>query len=228
MEPKDWVKAQVVDIRDRSLPLPRSVVADANVLYIIHYDFTALDSAGGRLPTYSQNRHYPAWWKRATTEEVTLCTSASCLSEFVHLVERTELEILWRTDSSRPELAPDNPGQDFSPRYSKVVRYYYHQHLQAIREEVDTTLQSLKKNVRVLPQVGQDEQALDRTMRAWVVSSADFGDAALVAASKRAGISHIVSDDADLVSFDGIILYTANRKALEAAALAGKLISSES
>lgn len=223
----EWVKAEVVDIRDRSLPLPRSVVADANVLYIIHYDFTDLASAGGRPPTRHQNRHYPAWWKRAAADGVTLCTSGPSLFEFVHLIERTELEIVWRMDPSSPELDPDSPGQDFSAKYAKVVRYLYHEHLQTLREGVETTLQSLKKNVHVLPQVGQDEQAVSLAVREWVTSTADFGDAALVATAKRAGMPRIVSDDSDLVSFGGITLYTANQKALDAAGQAGKLIRPE-
>jgi hypothetical protein len=142
MIPADLVKAQVVDITNRSAPLPKSVVADANVLYIIHYDFNSLAAAGGRPPSRNQDRHYPAWWKRAKMDGVTLCTSASGLFEFVHIVERTELEIVWRTDPSKPELDARNPDQDFSPKYAKVVRYLYPGQLQVIRSSVETTLRS--------------------------------------------------------------------------------------
>ena len=149
MIPTFLVKAEVVDIRNRKSNLPRRVVADANVLYVINYDFTGLAAAGGRVPPSYQTRHYPAWWKRTTEGGVELCTAASCLAEFAHIVERTELENLWRTDPNRPELDPNRPGQDFSPKYTKTVRNHYHGQIKPIREGVETTLASTRKNVNI-------------------------------------------------------------------------------
>jgi predicted nucleic acid-binding protein len=225
MIPTGLVKASVVDIRPGNALSPKSGVVDANILYIIGYDFTSFMAAGVRLPPPYQTRFYPAWWKKAIKEGVTFCTTAGVLAEVAHIVERTELEILWRTDPNRPELDPALPGQDFTPKYIKTVRHYYFSQLQALRESVDTTLKSIRKLVNVMPQVGQDAQAFDQTLVQWVPSAADFGDAALVASAKRMGMTHIISDDADLISFDGITVYTANRKAIDAAVLAGKLVS---
>jgi hypothetical protein len=56
-------------------------------------------------------------------------------------------------------------------------------------------------------------------------SAGDFGDAALVAAAKRAGMPRIISDDADLITFNGITLYTANQRAIDAASRSGTLIN---
>ena len=58
-------------------------------------------------------------------QESNFALAASCLAEFAHIVERTELENLWRTDPNRPELDADRPGQDFSPKYTKTVRNHY-------------------------------------------------------------------------------------------------------
>jgi len=58
----------------------------------------------------------------------------------------------------------------------------------------------------------------------WVESTADFGDAHLVATAKGAGIANILSDDADLITFEGIAVYTANQTAIGAAQASGKLI----
>jgi hypothetical protein len=225
MIPTSFVKARVVDIRKKNSTLPKRVAADANVLYVINYDFTVLAVAGCKVPPAYQTRHYPAWWKRAAQQNVQVCTSASCLAEFAHVVERTELENLWRTDPNRPELDANSPGQDFSPKYTKTVRYYYHSQLQSVRESVETTLNSTRKSVHVLPQIGQPDEVLNRTIRAWISSVADFADADLVAAAKRAGMQDIVSDDADLISFEGITVYTANKNAIDAAQNAGKLLS---
>ncbi|WP_020467545.1 hypothetical protein [Singulisphaera acidiphila] len=223
MIPARMVKASVVDLRAGSAPLPKRGIVDANVLYIVGYDFTSSVTAGLRSPSPYQIRFYPIWWKKAVQGGVALCTTAGALAEVAHIIERTELEILWRTDPRRPELDPDMPGQDFTPKYIKTVRYHYYSQLQALRESVETTLQSIRKLVDVIPQVGQDASALDQTLVQWIPSAADFGDAAFVASAQRTGMRHVISDDADLISFEGITVYTANRSAINAAALAGKL-----
>ncbi len=45
-----------------------------------------------------------------------------------------------------------------------------------------------------------------------------------MATAKSAGIAKILSDDADLISFEGIVVYTANQTAIGAAQASGKLI----
>ena len=76
MIPTILVKAEVVDIRNKKLGPSKEVVADANVLYVINYDFTGFAAAGGRVPPSYQTRHYPAWWKRAAQTGVELCTGS--------------------------------------------------------------------------------------------------------------------------------------------------------
>jgi hypothetical protein len=57
----------------------------------------------------------------------------------------------------------------------------------------------------------------------WLTANGDFPDAVLVATGKRQGLTHIMSDDADLATFAGITLYTGNQKTINAARIAGKL-----
>lgn len=225
MIPPNAIRAQIVDIRSDGVALPRSVVADANILYFLHYNPASLSSAGGRPPAYYQRSVYPHWWSRAASGGVLLTTATSCLAEFVHIVERTELEILWRTDPAQPELDPTKPGQPYSAKYAKAVRYLYFAQLEAIRSAVETTLQSVRKSVELLPQVGKDTDNFSLALKEWLPSSCDFSDALLVAAAKRAGIPRIISDDADLLSFEGITVYTANQNAIAAASSATKLVS---
>ena len=153
-----------------------------------------------------------------------ICTATTCLAEFAHIVERTELEILWRTDPTHPELDPRNPGQDYSAKYAKTIRYHYTSQLEMIRSGVETMLQSVRKTVEFLPQVGKAADIFAAAVKEWLPSTSDFSDSILVAAAKRAGIPRIISDDADLISFEGITVYTANRNAIEAASNAGRLV----
>jgi predicted nucleic acid-binding protein len=220
----EMVKASVVDIRPPNFPLPSTMAVDANVLYVIGYDFSSLRIAGGGLPSLYQTRDYPAWWKHAAKGKVSFCTTAWILAEVAHVVERAELEIAWRTDAHPLELDPDRPGQDFTPKYVKKLRYHYSDRLQGIRESVvEITLRSIRKQLDYMPRREQEEPEFQRTLDAWRLSAADVTDASLVVRAKQAGVTSILSDDADLISFEGITLYTANRKAIDAAKWARKL-----
>ncbi len=221
------VKAQVIDIRSTTETFPRTVVADANVLYFVYYDFTSLSDAGVGMPSSNQQQSYSKWWAQALNRHVTLCSTATTFAEFVQLVERVELQCYWVTDPNHPELDPNNPGQPFSPKYVKKLRYHYSDRLSAIRTNVETYLQSARRNVELLPAASGNVDAFSATVQTWRSSTADIGDAALVAEAKRAGAPHIISDDADFVSFEGIHLYSANPAVVAAASQSNKLTRSD-
>jgi hypothetical protein len=225
MIPEQSVKASAVDIRKGGARYPRTVVADANVLYFIYYDFSTLTHAGVNIPLHYQRQYYPKWWKQAKELGVTFCSSGTSLSEFVQLVERVELHSLWVTDPQRPELDPENPGQAFTPRFAKKLRYHYHDRLSRVRADVMTVLRSVQKDVEILPRLRKDSDAFVDMTQAWQSALADIGDAAIVSEARRAGLVDIVSDDADLLTFDGITLFTANQQAIDAATQSKRLLT---
>jgi predicted nucleic-acid-binding protein len=163
---------------------------------------------------------------QALSGHVTLCSTATAFAEFVHLVERMELQCEWVTDPNQPELDPENPGQPFSPKYVKNVRYHYRDRLAAIRANVETYLHSARRNVELLPAINSNVDPFTATVQTWRSSTADISDAVLVAEAKRAGVPNIVSDDADFVSFEGIHLYSANPAVIAVASQSNKLIRS--
>jgi hypothetical protein len=57
----------------------------------------------------------------------------------------------------------------------------------------------------------------------WRSSWGDFPDAVMIGTAKRQAKPHVLSDDMDIATFAGITLYTANPRAILAAATAGKL-----
>jgi hypothetical protein len=223
--PSDLIKASVVDISKFTGTVPKCIYVDTNILYFLGYpDFASLAMSGGRAPIQYQTQLYPRWWSFAEKRNVQFCTIASILDELAHLIERTELDICWRTDPLRPELDPSCPGQDFSPKYVKKVRYHYSMQLGPIRRKVETILTSIKKRMNVLPFSGKGIQSHENALTCWLDSASDFADASLVAAAKLMASPHILSDDADLSTFAHITLYTANRSAIAGAATVGKLI----
>ncbi len=208
-----------MDINDPKPGLPRQIVVDASVLYFIHYpNFGSLGMAGGRTPSFYQTRAYPNWWGRALKAKTELYALPATVGEFLRACEYAELEAICLTDPSRPA------GLTFDPRDCKKARYYYEAQLSAIRGRVVALAKGLQKSVRLLPQFRTEADTLDQPMAAWQASAGDFTDSLMVANARWAQVPNILADDIDLLTFDGITVYTANKTAANAASAAGKLV----
>lgn len=218
MVPPVQFKSQVCDIRRASSPVPRQIVADVNALYFVYYpNFHALAAAGGRVPIAYQTAEYPKWIAKASRQKAGLFTSPVTVGELVRLVEYAELEALWIT-------SPANFGKPFSPIVAKQARYDFHSHLARIRQCAMSVVAAMHRQVELLPRFKSEIIELDAVLAEWAGSAGDFNDAFLVANAKLAGISDVISDDADLVTFAGIRVHTANKNTVERAHAAGMLI----
>jgi hypothetical protein len=78
--------------------------------------------------------------------------------------------------------------------------------------------------VQPLPPFPTPADAIGQANATWQGSAGDYMDALMVAHAKHSGIPHVLSDDIDLLTFDGITVYTANATAIQAARTAGKLV----
>jgi predicted nucleic acid-binding protein len=213
------VRARVVDITRRGASIPAAIVLDANVLYFICYSrFTPLRLAGGRMPHSYQTREYQRWRVLARRHGCHLFTSPVAMGEFIRRAEYAEWEAFWLNHPATP------PGSHFDPRQCKKVRYDHATHLRTVRGQAVTDLPFIRGIVTLLSAFPSASDALDQASAEWQGSAGDFTDALLVANAKHAGIPHLLSDDVDLLTFDGITVYTANRTAVQAASAAGKLL----
>jgi len=214
------VLAQVVDITKPRFPFPTHICVDANVLYFVFYQsFQQLGAVGGRVPWQYQTRAYPAWISNALKKGTKLFTTPVVMGEFVQLTEYAELEAFWLSDPTTPS------GSKFSPLDRKDARYKYWSHLPTIRHHATTLIASARKIVDLLPKLRSESDEMDQAMAQWGGSAGDFADALLVANGKLVRFLDILSDDADLLTFDGITVHTANRNAIHAALTAGKLVN---
>jgi hypothetical protein len=219
MVPASLVRAAVVDITRPGATVPARLVIDASVLYCTHYpNFPNLTLAGGRIPHAYQIREYQRWQAQAQRRGTLLFSPVVTLGEFVRLVEYAELESLWLTDPATP------PGSRFDPQHCKRARYTYAARLATVRRFALGALGLLRGAVQVVPQFPSERDALDQACVEWHGSAGDFADALLVAQAKHSGIPHILGDDIDLLTFDGITVYTANRTAIQAAVAASRLV----
>lgn len=170
-------------------------------------------------PEDYQKRQYATAQKVALSTETRMVAPASTFGELLRTMEFAELEILRRTDHAREAV-----GQSFTSRDCKQARYHYKEHLQGIRRNMAVVLASVRKAVDLLPNIGTAAAALDLSVSRWIETAGDFPDGSLVAHAAMAGVSHVLSDDIDLVTFDGITLYTANYRAVQAARAANRLL----
>jgi len=221
------VQASVVDIGNRASTLPASLVVDANILYWIFYpNFGTLTATGARGPAHYQINDYPAYWARAAASGCKFFTANATLGEFAKVSEYAEMEARWRLEppSSRPHPDPVNPSTRFDPRVCKCARYYFASDIPGVRSDINLTITSLLRSVTLLnlPATASAQRASECS--AWLGSLGDFPDAALISSALAQGITNFLSDDADLTTFPGITLNTANRNAINAARRAGKLV----
>lgn len=210
------VRANVVDIRNVAM-LPKHVAVDANVLYFAHYpNFASLAASGGKSPFPYQLQEYPNWYSRAVKAGKQFFTSAEMIGEFIKLIEFVELEMLWLSDGTRTDA--------FTPLKVKEFRYEKFSLLPDIRRQVITILHSLRKTVNVIPAEHPPERYVDAICELWMKSVSDHNDSALVRSASRVGCSNILTDDLDHITFEGITVYTANKRAIEFARAARKLL----
>ncbi len=219
MVPPFLVRALVADVTRPSSSVPAQVVIDANVCYFVAYsNFAQQSAAGGRAPQAYQLRDYRTWQALALRSGCRFFAPVVTLGEFVRLIEYAELEALWLTDPATPL------GSRFSPSECKKARYDYSSYLGMIRKTVLSDLAQLRATVQPLLPFPTPADAIDQSNAAWQSSAGDYADALMVANACSAGIPHILSDDVDLLTFDGITLYTANTTAIQSARTAGKLV----
>ena len=206
-------------------PLPRQIVADTNVLYWLFYpNFASLQSSGERYPKPYQLHDYSRFWNNAARAATSLCTSVLNLGELAKVIEHSELEMIWRNDPNPPQFDPNNPSSSFSPQLCKLSRYHYGSQRPAVRQQIEQTLASVKKNVPLIPCFRSSDDEYARAVIEWMSSAGDFGDAVAVAQSKLTlRAPYVLSDDMDLSTFDGITLYTANIRIISDAAQSGML-----
>ena len=210
------VKSQVIDLRKATATIPPCAAVDANVLYFCNYpNFGQLQSAGGNTPRSYQLSDYPKWWAKALTAKCNFATSIATFGEFLKLVEHAELETCWLTD-------PLHAADLFS---KKAARYEYAAHLTTIRQSALTAVASIEKSVSLFPSRGtQPSDDFRQINDEWKDTYGDYPDAVLVAQARSGGIKNVVTDDIDFLTFDGLIVHTANDKAVQLARSAGKLV----
>lgn len=200
--------ASVVDLRRHAPPQRFRAAADANALFFVHYpSFSALARHGDG-PREYQLTQYGKWLTKLWRAQGELFTASSILGEVANTVEWTELKLEHLRQSS---------GDAFEP---KASRYRARMAGQPVRRTVLDVLAKVQRDVQLLTH----GCPLSDVLKRWADSAGDYNDAALVCLAGQVGIDCILSDDADLATFPGITVLTANPALIEAAERGGRLV----
>jgi predicted nucleic acid-binding protein len=215
--PNLLVSAEVVDITI-DLPQPNDVfMVDTNAWYWIAYSrFSQASVSPNNRPKAYQTRYYPAFIKQAISVKSLLHYCGLTLPELSHNIERIEKHIFCNslTDSNLQEDINKNP---------KVYRHNYPAERAKVAAEVEASWGTVTA-IGKLAIVGIDENTIDDALARFVTQCLDGYDLFLLAAMRANGIDKIITDDCDFVTVPDIVVFTANRNAIDAARNQGKLL----
>jgi hypothetical protein len=202
------VQADVVDIQRDSPSATDAFLVETNVLYWMAYSRSGL---GSRPPRAYQVTAYPAFLRAAMAAESKLCRCELSLAELASLIERKERE-----------LHSSATGHDWD-REPKEYRHNLVVERSRVTAEIEAAWSLVSTLCAPFPftidgRVGQS--ALDRLMGLPV----DGYDSLLLEAIGQGGICQVLTDDGDFCTVPGITVFTANRRVVEAAANAGRLV----
>lgn len=195
------VRAQVANLTTL-IPNPGlSLALDTNVFLWLGYSRLTLDAGEIR-----RSRPYLAFIARALNKGAKIHCTALNLVEAIHSVQRIECRLaMGDGDLKRFRADPANRSQ--------------------ILREVEALWATASQQSSLVPAtLGVSE--FSNMMANQGESEMDAYDMAIVETVHAAGIPYIISNDRDLVTYDTpVIVATANRDALAAAAAQGKLVA---
>lgn len=219
-ELKPFLRAQVFSLLGTPTQCSPNIAVDANILMLSTYDrYDQQRLLGQRVPSDERIDPYLRYERtcRAAGTRLWVCRLGVC--EFLRTVEMAELKILWaRLDAA----AAAGDFQGFQPKSVRVRGGTAYRELQ---DRVLTYAEQLLKRFRILNSPPALADAISALTAVWPKSIADVGDATLVADALADRIRHIMSDDRDLATINGIVLITANRTVIDTARAVNQLVT---
>jgi predicted nucleic-acid-binding protein len=201
-----YLRGEVVDIGNSSSILPDKILFDTNVLYFCYYVRFGLGKVA-RIRKY-QKSAYPHFLQRLLQSGATLFVNEIVLMEFISLIKKSELELLYCKKNNTLEL-PANLDQ-------KGLCYDYPKEYFTIQRRLATYLNVIMKTFKLVGQHVSIDHFLSEFLLKWQDSFADVGDVIINAEGERGGVDCVLSDDACFATMENVNLYTANPKAINA------------
>ena len=197
------IRADVVDIRTDTPTDEDVFLVDTNVWFWMTYTRASM---GGRP---NQLQDYPDYLSKALSAKASLTNCGLSLSELAHRIEITEFEVYCASHgrTGKKEFRHNYPSQ----RNNVVAE------IESVWGQVDNMSDTLTLTV--------DAGSAGSAMKRFHSHPLDGYDLFMLEAMNTAGVVQILTDDGDFAEIPNIVLFTANRRVINAARDCGKLIT---
>lgn len=201
------VRARIVDIRADTPNDSDVFLVDTNAWYWLFYS-RASQAANG--PQAYQLADYPIFLKAAISAKAMLHCYGLTFAELAHNIEKAEREIY------QAQL-----GNIIS---AKAFRHEYPgQRLKLVSLMNDTWADVL--SVSTMLDLDMDKEFMQSALSLFPSTSLDGYDLFMAEAALKAGVTQIITDDSDYATVHGLTVFTANRRVIQAAQTAGKVLA---
>lgn len=201
------VRAKIVDIRTDTPKDSDVFIVDTNAWYWLFYSRASLTPNG---PHAHQLADYLAFLKTAISASAKLHCYGLTFAELAHNIEKAEREIY-----------ATHTGNAIKP---KSYRYDYpNQRLKLVSLINDTWADVL--SVSTMLDLNMDNSFMQSALTLFPSAGLDGYDLFMAEAALKSGITQILTDDGDYATVQGLTVFTANTRVIQAAQAAGKLVT---
>ncbi|MBI4743082.1 MAG: hypothetical protein HY777_16370 [Betaproteobacteria bacterium] len=201
------VRARIVDIRSDTPKDSDIFLADTNAWYWLFY------SRASQAPSGSQQYQlagYPAFLKAAIATGSTLNCYGLAFAELAHNIEMAEREIY--ADRADKKIGSKEFRHDYQNERRKIV-------------SLITDIWADVLSVSTMLDLDMDNDFMRSALSLFPSVGLDGYDLFMAEAALKAGVAQIVTDDGDYATVPGLMVFTANRRVIQAAQAAGKLVA---
>lgn len=197
------VRAQIVDIRADTPKDSDVFLVDTNAWYWLFYSRASVSLSPAQA-------HYPSYLKAAITAKSILHCYGLTFAELAHNIEKAEREI-------------------YADRASKTIgtkefRYEYQNERRKVVKVISDTWTDILDASTMLD-LDMDSGFMQSALSLFPSVGLDGYDLFMAEAALKAGVTQIVTDDGDYATAQGLTIFTANLRVIQAAATAGKLVT---
>lgn len=201
------VRAQVVDIRADTPKDTDVFLVDTNAWYWLFYSRASLTQNG---PLAHQLNDYPAYLGAAISAKASLHCYGLTFAELAHNIEKAEREIY--------------EAQIVNSISTKAFRHdYQNQRRKVVAHIADAWADVL--SVSTMLDLDMNSAFMQSALTLFPSVGLDGYDLFMAEAALKAGATQIVTDDGDYATVPGLKIFTSNQKVIQAAHIAGKLLS---
>lgn len=201
------VRAKIVDIRADTPKDSDVFLVDTNAWYWLFYSRASLTPNG---PQAYQLANYPAFLKASISVGAALHCYGLIFAELSHNIEKAEREIC--------------EAQVGKTIKAKSFRHDYpNQRLKLVSLITDTWADVL--SVSTMLDLNMDDDFMQSALTLFPSAGLDGYDLFMAEAALKAGITQIVTDDGDYATVQGLTVFTANTRVIQAAQAVGKLVT---